>query len=247
MKIGFFDTGLGGVTILKEAYKKINADYIYMADNENAPYGLKNINDVRNLTEKCIKKLIDLECKIIVIACNTATSAAIDYLRKKYSDIIFIGTEPAIKPAIEKSNEKKVIITSTTLTSKGEKLLTLIDSLNAKDKVLFLPLDDLVKYADFFNEIQYDEAYNYLKTKFNGMNFNEYSSIVLGCTHFPIFKDEFRKLLPQSIEIFDSADGIVKLLTEKVEKKVTNKNLEILLTSENEEFKNKILRFMGKK
>jgi len=95
----------GGATIFKNAYKKINADYIYMADTENAPYGLKSIEEVRNLTENCIQELILKGCNIIVVACNTATSAAIEYLRDKYPDITFIGAEPAIKPALKKGRK----------------------------------------------------------------------------------------------------------------------------------------------
>ena len=108
MKIGFFDTGLGGATIFKEAYKKINGDFIYLADTKNSPYGVKDFDTVRNLTEQNMITLINSGCKIIVLACNTATSAAISFLRAKYPDIIFIGAEPAIKPAIENCDNKKI-------------------------------------------------------------------------------------------------------------------------------------------
>ena len=119
----------GGATIFRNAYKEINADYIYMADTKNAPYGLKSIEEVRELTEKCIKELIAKDCKIIVVACNTATSAAIEYLRGRYTNIIFIGAEPAIKPALEKNSNKKIILTATSLTLKGERLRKLLQDL----------------------------------------------------------------------------------------------------------------------
>ena len=139
MKIGFFDTGLGGATIFKETYKKINGDYIYLADTKNSPYGIKDFNQVKNLTEINIQKLINLNCKIIVLACNTATSAAIEFLRSKYSDIIFIGTEPAIKPALENSNGKKVLLTATSLTLKGAKLFTLLTKSTVSANVTAIP------------------------------------------------------------------------------------------------------------
>ena len=244
MKIGFFDTGLGGETIFKEAYKKINADYIYLADTKNSPYGTKDIESVRNLTEQCIKKLIDLDCKIIVLACNTATSASIAYLRSKYPDIIFIGAEPAIKPALVKANNKKVILTATSLTLKGNKLFTLLTNLNGVDKVTLMPLDDLVEFADCTDKIQYDLAYEYLVKKFSNLNLDDYSGIVLGCTHFPIFKDIFRKILPETIEIYDSAIGITRNLKNKINKFYpdyicVNKNVELIMTEKSEDFRNK--------
>ena len=164
----------GGATIFRNVYKEINADYIYMADTKNAPYGLKSIKEVRELTEKCVKELIAKDCKFIVVACNTATSAAIEYLREKYTDIIFIGTEPAIKPALEKGADKKIILTATSLTLKGERLRKLLQDLNAQDKVTLLALDKLVEYSDFNDTIEYDLAYKYLKDKFSELNLEDY-------------------------------------------------------------------------
>lgn len=244
MKIGFFDTGLGGATIFKESYKKIDAEYIYLADTKNSPYGIKDVETVKNLTENCVKKLIDLDCKIIVLACNTATSAAVAYLRAKYTDVIFIGAEPAIKPALKKCTDKKIILTATSLTLKGSKLFTLLTELNAVDKVALLALDELVKFADESNEIQYNSAYEYLKRKFSNYNLDDFSGIVLGCTHFPIFKDVFRKLLPDNIEIYDSATGITTNLKRNILKlcpdySCKDKKVDLILTEENKSFKEK--------
>lgn len=244
MKIGFFDTGLGGATIFKEAYKKINAEYIYLADTKNSPYGIKDIETVKNFTENCVKKLIELDCKIIVLACNTATSAAVAYLRAKYTDIIFIGAEPAIKPALKKSNDKKVILTATSLTLKGSKLFALLTKLNGVDKVSLLPLDELVEFADEASEIRYNSAYIYLKNKFSNYNLDDFSGIVLGCTHFPIFKDIFRKILPDNIEIYDSAIGITSNLKRNILKlspnyNCTEKSVNLILTEESESFRKK--------
>lgn len=249
MKIGFFDTGLGGATIFKQAYKKINANYIYLADTQNSPYGVKDLETVKNLTENCIKKLIALDCKIIVLACNTATSAAVAYLRKKYPDIIFIGAEPAIKPALKDSNGKKIILTATSLTLKGNKLLTLLTKLNGANKVSLLPLDKLVEFADESNEIQYDSAYTYLKAKLSSYNFEDYSGIVLGCTHFPIFKNIFRELLPETIKIYDSADGITNNLKINILKlypdyNCTENTVDLILTKESESFRNKFYKMI---
>lgn len=249
MNIGFFDTGLGGATIFKETYKKINGDYIYLADTKNSPYGIKDFDTVKKLTEENIIKLINLNCKIIVLACNTATSASIQYLRKKYTDIFFIGAEPAIKPALKNSNGKKILLTATSLTLKGNKLFTLLTKLNGVEQVNLLPLDELVEFADESSEIRYDLAYDYLKNKFSKYDFNDFSGIVLGCTHFPIFKDVIKKILPPNVKIYDSADGITRNLKKNIYKlypdyECSFTHVDLLLTEESKEFRNKFNEFI---
>ena len=114
--IGFFDSGLGGLTILSEVYQMLpNEQLIYLADSKNAPYGKKSKEEIISLSIKNTEKLIDLGCKMIVVACNTATTNAIKYLRENYS-IPFIGIEPAIKPAALNSKIDKVGV----LATKGE-------------------------------------------------------------------------------------------------------------------------------
>lgn len=239
----------GGATIFRNVYKQINADYIYMADTKNAPYGLKSAEEVKKLTEKCMQELIFNGCNIIVVACNTATSAAIEYLREKYPNIIFVGTEPAVKPALEKKNNKKIILTATSLTLKGDRLKKLLNILNAEEKVTLLPLDKLVEYSDFEDTIKYDLAYNYLKEKFSKLNLDEYFGIVLGCTHFPIFKNEIRKLLSKQIEIFDSTEGITNNLKRIINKnypeyKYNKKSLELVLTNYSKQFEEKFFEII---
>jgi len=240
----------GGTTIFRSAYKEINADYIYMADTKNAPYGLKSIEEVRELTEKCIKELIAKDCKIVVVACNTATSAAIEYLREKYTNIVFIGAEPAIKPALKKDDNKKIILTATSLTLKGDRLKRLLQSLKAEKNATLLALDKLVEYSDLNDNIEYELAYKYLKDEFSKLKLEDYSGIVLGCTHFPIFKNEIRKILPDNIEIFDSTEGITNNLkriisTNYPEYGNNNKNVELLQTNYTKQFENKFFDMLN--
>lgn len=250
MKIGFFDTGLGGTTIFREAYEKIDADYVYLADTKNSPYGVKDKETVKQLTENCMKQLIDAGCRIIVLACNTATSAAISYLREKYTDIIFIGAEPAIKPALEESNGKKIILTATSLTLKGEKLFSLLTKLDGVNKVTLLPLDELVEFADCTKNIQYDLAREYLKGKLLNLNLNDYSGIVLGCTHFPIFKNIFEEILPEHIKIYEPSEGITNNLRNKLEQyypeySCTEKNVQLILTEGSDDFRTKFYKMLS--
>ena len=128
MKIGFFDSGIGGITVLNEAIKQLpNEDYIYFADTDNTPYGVKPKDEVKKYILAAIDFIYAKGVDAIVIACNTATSIAIEDLREKYN-IPILGMEPAVKPAIEKnhSTNKRVLVTATPLTLKEEKLKNLM-------------------------------------------------------------------------------------------------------------------------
>lgn len=249
MNIGFFDSGLGGLTIFKEAIDKFKANYIYLGDIKNAPYGIKPKEEVKKYIFNNIEYLINNGCKIIVIACNTATSVCVKDLREKYPNICFIGTEPAIKPAILINNDKKVLVMATSLTLKEEKLQNLINELDATSNAKLLPMDKLVRYAEDKEKIDYSEADRYIKERFEKINFQEFSSIVLGCTHFPLFKNEFKHNIPYYIEVIDSANGVVNNMIKHAKevgiKKEKNNEITIVLTKNNEYFIEKASKILN--
>jgi glutamate racemase len=213
MKIGFFDSGIGGITVLYDALKILpNEDYIYYADTLHVPYGPKPKDEVKKYIFNAIEFITQQGVKAIVIACNTATSVAIEELRAKY-DIPIIGMEPAVKPAIKKTQNtnKRVLVTATALTLKEEKLQNLIAKLDSDHIVDLLPLPELVQFAEKFN---FDEqiVLPYLYEQLSKYDLSKYETIVLGCTHFPYYKDMFRKLLPQHVRIVDGNNGTIKNL-----------------------------------
>jgi glutamate racemase len=213
MQIGFFDSGIGGITVLHEALKVLpNEDYIYYADTLNVPYGPKPKAEVKKYIFNAIEFIIKQGVKAIVIACNTATSVAIADLRAKYS-IPIIGMEPAVKPAIRNNKDinKRVLVTATALTLKEEKLQNLIAKLDSGHIVDLLALPGLVQFAESF---EFDEqiVLPYLQGQLSKYDLSKYGTIVLGCTHFPIYKDIFRKLLPPCVSIIDGNIGTVKNL-----------------------------------
>ena len=145
MPIGFFDSGVGGLSVLREAIKIMpNEDYIYFGDSKNAPYGTKTVDEVRELTFKAVEFLLSKGVKGIAIACNTATSAAVADLRKTYPELPLVGIEPALKPAVELNKDGDILIMATSMTLKEEKFKRLMDKY--KDTPLhhfhdfFLPL-----------------------------------------------------------------------------------------------------------
>ncbi len=214
MKIAFLDSGIGGLTVLEEAIKVLpNEEYIYFADSKNAPYGTKSSKKINTLVFDAVRFLAKQDLKALVLACNTATSVSVKKLRKEFSFPI-IGMEPAVKPAIEQS-DKKVLICATPKTLKEKKLQKLIKRLNGKEKVERLSLQELVVIAEKF-QFKKKKVNRYLKKQFEKVDWTKIDTIVLGCTHFPFFKEEIQNLIPKNIRILDGNVGTVNYLKTQI-------------------------------
>lgn len=217
MKIGFFDSGIGGITVLNEALKMLpNEEYVYYADSINAPYGIKPKEVVKKYIYNVVQFLISKNVDVLVIACNTATSIAVKELRQVY-DIPIIGMEPAVKYAVEHNENKRILVTATDLTLKEEKFKSLVERVDSDSKVDSLALPKLVEYAEDFI-FEKDKIVNYLREQLEPFDLNEYGSIVLGCTHFPFYRKYFREILPEHIRIVDGNVGTVRHLKDILER-----------------------------
>jgi glutamate racemase len=213
MQIGFLDSGIGGLTVLREALDALpNENYAYYADSLHAPYGTKPKDEVRGYIFEAVEFMIGLGIKALVIACNTATIVAVNELRAKYSFPI-IGMEPAVKPAVEQSlnQHKRVLVTATPLALAEEKFRSLVARVDNEHIVDLLPLPELVEYAQSFI---FDEAVikPYLERKLAAYDLDRYGTLVLGCTHFPHYREIFREILPPGIAIIDGGAGTVRRL-----------------------------------
>jgi len=209
--IGVFDSGIGGLTVLKEIKEKLpNEKYIYYADTDNVPYGTKPKEEVQKYINQAVEFLISKNVKAIVIACNTATSIAIKELREKY-DIPIIGIEPAAKPAVENRGNKKVLIMATPTTIKEEKLKYLLERLEAEKYVDLIAMPKLVEFAEN-KEFESDNVKAYIQEQLKEYNLEDYSELVLGCTHFPFFKGILSKIFPKDIQIIDGSKGVANRL-----------------------------------
>lgn len=212
-KIAFFDSGVGGITVLREAIKTLpQENYIYYGDNLHAPYGIKPKDEVKQYIFNAVEFITTLDIKALVVACNTATSVAINDLRQRYSFPI-IGMEPAIKPALEKyiNTGKKVLLAATALTLKEEKLNNLILKMQAQQMVDFLALPKLVTLAECL-EFDEETISQYLRDTLVDYDLTNYGAIVLGCTHYVFYKNIFQKILPFAVDIFDGNLATVKHL-----------------------------------
>ncbi|MGG4345799.1 glutamate racemase [Paenibacillus lautus] len=213
MRIAFFDSGLGGLTVLSEAMKELpHEDFLFYADTLHVPYGTKAKEDVKSYIHHAMETIMKEEVKAIVIACNTATSMAISDLRKAYP-IPVIGMEPAVKPAVEinRSSGKRILVLATPLTLKESKYRDLVRRVDSMHIVDSLPLPELVEHCEALNFDQ--KVMNaYFTKQFESFDMNEYGTIVLGCTHYPFYKRILSDLLPDHIRIIDGSKGTVNRL-----------------------------------
>jgi glutamate racemase len=212
MRIGFMDSGLGGIAVLRTAAEVLpSAEYVYFADTGNAPYGTKTYAKVHELVFCAADFLVNMNINALVIACNTATSVAVADLRLKY-DIPIVGMEPAVKPAVTcLNNEKRVLVLATPLTLKEQKFKNLVSKVDMKHVVDILPAPGLVELAENM-EFEGENVENYLKTIFADIDLKEYSFLVLGCTHFLFFRNILKNFLSSDIGLIDGNDGTVRHL-----------------------------------
>lgn len=216
MKIGFFDSGMGGLTVLYEALKILpREDYLYYADTAHVPYGNKPKEIVRKYILEAVDFMVSKGIQALVISCNTATSVAIDELRAKYA-LPIIGMEPAVKPAVSDSAGKRVLVFATEMTLQEEKFKRLVANVDNNGIVDYVPLQELVMFAERF-EFEPEVIIPYLKEKLAPFDLCQYGTIVLGCTHFPYFKNLIRKIIPPDIAIIDGNKGTVQNLKLKLE------------------------------
>ena len=213
MKTAFFDSGIGGLSVLHHAMKILpDEEFIFFADEDNVPYGTKTREQILNYVDEAFEFLIAQNVGAIVVACNTATSVAVRPMREKYS-LPIIGMEPALKRALDLFPEKKVLVAATEITVKGEKIKNLIERLDAKK---FAELHALQKLVDFAERQEFNSAAveSYLREELGGYDFKNFSSMVLGCTHFNYFKDTLKKILPAHMKILDGNEGTLNRLIE---------------------------------
>jgi glutamate racemase len=216
--IGFFDSGVGGISVLKQAIKLLPGEnFVYFGDSKNAPYGTKSIEEVRKLTLNAVEFLIDMGAKTVVIACNTATSAAIDLLRSTYRDIPVIGIEPALKPAVELKRQGKIIVMATPMTLAESKFNRLVIDYGREAEIEPLPCAGLVELIEK-GVVEGTEMHSFLETKLERYLQKEISSIVLGCTHYPFIKEEINRVLGCNVPIIDGGAGTAKQLKSVLEK-----------------------------
>ncbi len=221
--IGIFDSGIGGVTVLKEIIKVLpNENYIYYSDSKNNPYGDKNQEEILKICDDIVANLLKENCKSIVIACNTASAIASSFLREKYNDLPIIAIEPAYKMVHDYSYDKPTLIMATKGTIESEKFNLLLKKYN-NNKTYILPCVGLADKIEDGNEKEIKQVLKLELEKYRGIVKN----VVLGCTHYPLVKEGIKEILGENIEFFDGSPRLALHLKEILkEKNLLNEDFE---------------------
>ena len=206
-KIGVFDSGIGGVTVLKEIVKILpNEQYIYYSDSKNNPYGDKSQKEIIEICDKIVENLVEKGCKAVVIACNTASAEAAEFLRNKYKNIPIIAIEPAYKMVHDFAYNDTTLVMATKGTTESENFEKLIEKYD-NNKTYILPCIGLANSIEKGNEIQIEKC---LKNELNPYK-GKVKNVVLGCTHYPLIKKQISDILGE-VRFFDGAPSLARHL-----------------------------------
>ena len=213
-KIGLFDSGIGGLTTLEEIKKILpNEDFIFYADSKNNPYGSKTDEELLSITKNIVDFLIKKNVKLIVIACNTATTRCIDKLRSIYPNMLFVGTEPAIKVACD-NNYKNTLVLATPGTISSKRTQELVDT-NKKEfeNIDLLACDNLANAIERKDTKEIKKLLDLYLTPYQN---KQIDAVVLGCTHYPLIKNEIQSYFPNAT-IIDGNKGVAKRVKNQLE------------------------------
>lgn len=207
--IGVFDSGVGGISVLRHLKALLpNERFVYYGDSANAPYGCRPTSQVQQLTLAAAEKMMEYGLKALVIACNTATAAAIGSLREKYPDLIIVGIEPALKPAADQFPGGHIGVMATDVTLREEKFDSLLHRYENTADIVKIPAPGLVELVEAGKADQPDaEA---LLSGILSPYAGKLDALVLGCTHYPFASGAIRKVLGKRVVLIDGGDGTAR-------------------------------------
>ncbi len=210
LPIAVFDSGVGGISVLRELVRQLpHEDFLYLGDSANAPYGDKDTQTVRELTLQAIGSLEAYGFKAIVVACNTATSAAIRQLRIRYDSMPVIGIEPALKPAFDRHPGGRVLVLATETTLREEKFANLMAQYRASGTVCSLPCPGLMEFVER-GELDSPALEACLRGLLAPALEKQPDAIVLGCTHYPFLRPVLRRIVGDATELIDGSAGTAR-------------------------------------
>jgi glutamate racemase len=213
--IGVFDSGVGGISVLRELVKILPQEhFIYFGDSANAPYGNRTTEDIRRLTLSAAQELVERGCKALVIACNTATAAAINDLRSAYPDLIIVGIEPALKVAADRFPGGHIGVMATPVTLREEKFAQQLSRF-PDAAVSVIPVSGLVELieAGKTDDAQVEALLRPILEPFAG----KLDALVLGCTHYPFAKAAIQKILGEKTVLLDGGEGTARETKRRLE------------------------------
>ena len=215
--VAVFDSGLGGISVLRELVRTLpRENYLYFGDSLHAPYGTKTPQEVISLSLQAADRLLSQGAKALVVACNTATSAAIRTLRKTYPELAVVGTEPAIKPAVERHPGGRILMLATAMTVQEEKFQRLKAQYDDQAQIIPIACSGLMEYVEQ-GVLRGAEVEGYLLDKLEPYLKVPIDAVVLGCTHYPFLRGAIRRIVGRRPEIIDGSIGIARQLERRLE------------------------------
>jgi glutamate racemase len=214
--IAVFDSGVGGISVLRELTRIMpQEDFIYFGDSKNAPYGTKTLEEVRRLTVASATALFEEGAKGLVVACNTATSAAVRVLREMYPDIPIVGIEPALRPAALFMEHPRVLVMATPMTIREEKFHKLMARYEHEAEIIPLACPGLMDFIER-GDLDGDDLHRYLEDLLYSYSGNRVDAAVLGCTHYPFARTQIQSVLGERVRIFDGGEGTAREMRRRI-------------------------------
>ena len=208
--IGLFDSGIGGLGIARKIRKLLpNENLVYLADSKNCPYGTKPISQIQNICAENVETLINkYHSKMIVIACNTATVSAIDYLRRKYKTVPIVGVVPVIKTAVGKTKTGKITVMSTPNTIKSQAYKNLLKKFASGVEVISISCPGLAEAIE--HKLPKKEINAIVRNFLKPFGETGYDVLALGCTHYTLIKQDIKKIVGENVEVIDSNGAVAR-------------------------------------
>ncbi len=208
--IGIFDSGMGGVSVWQALYDALpNESLIYLGDGARCPYGSRSRQEVLRFTEEAVERLLDEGCKMIVIACNTATAMAISHLREEYPSVLFVGLEPAVKPAALTTKTGIIGVLATARSLEGDHFRRAEAKYGAEVKIIKAVGEGFVEAVENSEEHTAKTA-ELVRRAVRPIVDAGADKIVLGCTHYPFLRDVIAREVGDAIEIIDSSEAVAR-------------------------------------
>lgn len=208
--IGVFDSGVGGLSILKEIRRILpGEDLLYLADSAHCPYGTKPVPEIRARSLEVAAFLVESGVKAVVVACNSASVAGLDQVREAYPQIPIVGVEPALKPAHNQTRNGRIGVLATSLTLKGDRFSLLVEKYGADVQVFTQPAPGLVELVEN-GELDTPEAEKLLRQYLTPLLKEQVDTLVLGCTHYPFLRETIEKICGPSVTVIDTGLAVAK-------------------------------------
>lgn len=215
--IGIFDSGVGGLSVLRAIRKQLpNENLLYFADQGHVPYGLRSLEEVRQFSEAITRYLLEKGAKLIVVACNTASAAALHYLRETFPNMPFVGMEPAVKPAAEQTHSGVVGVLATPATFQGELYASVVERFASGVTVLQNTCSGLVEEIER-GAVDGEKAHEILESALRPMLGRGLDTVVLGCTHYPFAIPQIEAICGDSVRVIDPAPAVARQVERRLD------------------------------